>query len=131
MVLGCFVVIGCGADSTDVGPPKQEVVDSLDLAERRSSKGRPDLREIAELRLTPCRAARGGSQIEAAGISCDEVSRTLSHWVPAPVFGRRERGQTGIFRRGPWLCWARLEDRSGPITNVCMDGPQVILYSFA
>lgn len=92
-------------------------------------------------RLVRCQVRSGGHDVHAAGIGCEEVEDTIRHWGPAPVFGS-ETPPEGVFRRGDWLCWSRLERAGGKpfedpspvgghILNVCMRGSQAIIYKFS
>jgi hypothetical protein len=109
---------GCEGDGDATATEPQAKTTTLD-----------ERNDLAQVKLTRCNLRGGGADVRVANISCDEVQRTLSQWIPLPVHSGNDPKE-GLFVVSGWRCWGRLEKRYGPILNVCMRGDQFITYKF-
>lgn len=113
---------GGGADSNATGTAANQ---SRAAASAAANTPKP-------IGMVPCHVRSGGSNVEVRHVSCRETGHLLRHWNPSPALvGNRPGRHILLSRRGGWQCWARLEKKGGPITNVCWHGSQVIVYSFS
>lgn len=72
----------------------------------------------------------GGSDVWIKQISCAEARKWVLR-LNGVGLGLQDRPRGGVGRaEGGWECWSQLEDRYGPIHNICARGEQLITFYF-
>jgi hypothetical protein len=121
MAVSVIALTGCGWGDDDGGEGEAAAA----VKQPAPAHGPADLR-TCDAKLFP---KGGGFDIQTRGLTCEEVGKILHNFGAA--IGR-DGPPEGVFDRGTWTCWVRLEKRFGPIKNVCWDqAGRVLIFSIA